>query len=439
MSASSLAVTFTVLSSGSPDQWSWDFGDSGTSSLQSPSDTYTAPGKYTVTLTATNGQGSDAEVKVDYIKVGVPVANFSADQTSGTAPLDVIFTDSSSGTPTSWLWDFGDGNTSTAQNPPTHTYSNPGQYTVTLTATNAQGSDPEVKVNYITVTSSGGGTTVTVVAAGDIACDPASSSFNGGLGTSSACRQKYTADLIGAINPVAVLTLGDNQYESSTLSNFQASFELSWGQYFDKIFPATGNHEYQVSGAPGYFSYFTNHPPNAARPTGGQGKGYYSFDVGEWHMIVLNSNCSGAGGCGAGSPQETWLKADLAAHTNACTLAYWHHPRFYGTSIRSSVQALWQDLYDYNADLVLNGHVHHYERFARVNVAGAADAVRGIREIISGTGGVNIGGGSPSGILQVVGGTFGVLKLDLAPTSFTWNFVPEAGKTWTDSGTDQCH
>ena len=157
-------------------------------------------------------------------------------------------------------------------------------------------------------------------------------------------------------------------------------------------------------------------------------------------MIVLNSNCSDAGGCGAGSAQETWLRADLEAHeTTACTLAYWHHPRFYGSNIRSSVQALWQDLYDYNADLVLNGHVHHYERFARVNVAGAADSVRGIRQIISGTGGVNIGGATTGGILEVVGKTYGVLKLDLAPTSFTWNFVPEAGKTWTDSGTDQCH
>ncbi len=447
-SGSSLAVSFTDTSTGSPTSWAWDFGDpasgaDNTSTSQHPSHAYAAPGTYTVTLTATNDQGFDSEIKVDYIKVGVPTAGFSADQTSGTAPLTVSFTDTSIGDPTSWTWDFGDpasgaGNTSTSQNP-SHTYDSAGQYTVSLTAANGQGSDTETLTSYITVTSGGGGGSVTVMAAGDIACDPTSSSFNGGNGTSSSCHMKYTADLLLALNPAAILALGDLQYENAKLTDFTSSYALSWGvsSLYDKTYPAAGNHEYQTSGASGYYDYWNlTGQDRGHRAT----NGYYSFDIGSWHIVVLNSNCSQAGGCGAGSPQETWLEADLEANkTTACTLAYWHHARFHGTKIGGATQALWQALYDYKADLILNGHYHHYERFARMNVSGAADPVNGIRQIIVGTGGVNMGGGTPGGNLEVVGRTYGVLELTLAPTSFTWEFVPEAGKTWTDSGTDQCH
>jgi hypothetical protein len=271
------------------------------------------------------------------------------------------------------------------------------------------------------------------MAAGDIACDPNSSSFNNGLGTASACRQKYTSDLVLAANPLAVLALGDLQYENATLTNFQQSYDLSWGRFKSITYPAPGNHEYNVSGAAGYYAYF-------GAQAGNPSKGYYSFDVGSWHIIALNSNCGSiSGGCGAGGAQEQWLRADLAAHPTACTLAYWHHPRFYGSSTRSSVQALWQALYDYGAELVLNGHNHHYERFKPLTPAGIHDPATGIREIIVGTGGIDIGGATPGGNLEVVGRTFGVLELSLHPTGYDWEFLPEVGKTWTDTGSGTCH
>lgn len=312
---------------------------------------------------------------------------------------------------------------------------------VVVSAQNAATPDPP----YPSATSSqvgpitdSAGQSVTVMAAGDIACSPTSSSFKGGLGTTNACHQKYTSDLVVAGNPDGVLALGDLQYENATLSEFQGSYDPSWGRFKAKTYPATGNHEYQTSGAAGYFAYW-----------GAQGhqesKGYYSFDLGSWHFIALNSNCSDAGGCGAGSPQETWLRADLAAHPTTCTLAYWHHPRFYSTSkgLKSSAttQALWQALYDYHADIVLNGHVHHYERWAPQTPAGAADP-SGIREFLVGTGGEDLTSTTtgPTKNLEIGSkAAFGVLRLVLRSTGYDWQFLPEAGKTFTDQGSSNCH
>jgi acid phosphatase type 7 len=280
-----------------------------------------------------------------------------------------------------------------------------------------------------------------IAAAGDIACDPADGSFNSGNGTASSCRQKYTSDLLVGAGLAKVLTLGDNQYEDNTLAAYTAAYDPTWGRVKSLIKPSIGNHEYQTSAAAGYFDYF-NGVGNSSGQAGERGKGYNSFDVGDWHLIELNSNCSNVS-CSAGSPQEQWLRADLAAHSNACTLAYWHHPRFSsGThGNNSSVQTLWQALYDGNADVVLNGHDHLYERFGPQDAAGAPDSARGIREFVVGTGGKNhYSFNTPQPNSEVRNSdTYGVIKLTLHPSSYDWHFEPEAGKSFSDSGSGNCH
>jgi hypothetical protein len=283
-----------------------------------------------------------------------------------------------------------------------------------------------------------------IAAAGDIACSPSSSSFKNGLGTASECHQKYTSDLLVGAGLAAVLALGDNQYETGSLSSFNASFDPSWGRVKPIIRPELGNHEYKTSQAAGYFDYF-NGSGNLSGSAGDRGKGYYSFDVSSWHLIALNTNDKGCGyvACGAGSAQEKWLRADLAAHPSACTLAYWHHPRFSSGSVgnASYTKTLWEDLYNARADVVLNGHAHDYERFAPQNPSGTLDRTNGIREFVVGTGGVNFDSfGKPKPNSEVrQSSTFGVLKLTLHATSYDWRFSPEAGKTFTDSGTGFCH
>jgi chitodextrinase len=284
-----------------------------------------------------------------------------------------------------------------------------------------------------------------IAAAGDIACDPTNSSFNAGNGTSNSCRQKYTSDLLVNANLAAVLPLGDNQYYCGGYQAFLQSYDLSWGRVKGITHPVVGNHEYLTSGgtgcttanagAAGHFNYF-------GAAAGQPGKGYYSYDIGAWHLIALNSNCGDAGGCGSSSPQGQWLEADLAVHSNLCTLAYWHIPLFSsGGRASSNTQSFWQALYNHNADLILAGHDHIYERFAPQTPGGTLDTVRGIREFIVGSGGAN-----HTSLATIFANsevrnvdTYGVLKLTLHPTSYDWQFVPEAGQTFADSGTTQCH
>lgn len=278
----------------------------------------------------------------------------------------------------------------------------------------------------------GGGTIV--AAAGDIACDPASSSFNGGNGTATSCRMKYTADLLAGA--AAVLPLGDNQYEEGTLSQFRGSYDLSWGKYKSVTHPVVGNHEYLKNDAAGYFDYF-------GATAGDRTKGWYSFNLGGWHLVALNSQCSKVGGCGVGTTQYKWLKADLAANGAACTLAYWHVPRFsHGQfSDSSAYQPFWQLLYVDGAEIVLVGHDHNYQRYAPQTPTGGLDRARGIRQFIVGTGGKNLMVPDSTGTNREAanGDTHGVLKLTLRSTSYEWRFAPEAGKTYTDSGTTSCH
>lgn len=244
-----------------------------------------------------------------------------------------------------------------------------------------------------------------------------------------------TASLLDNISGT-VFSAGDNAYADGTSSEFTDCYGPTWGRHKDRTHPSPGNHDYHTSGASGYYGYF-------GAAAGDPGKGYYSYDLGSWHVIALNSNCGNVGGCGAGSQQEQWLRADLAAHPTTCTVAYWHHPRFSSGPHGSdgSLQPLWQALYDNGADVVVSGHDHDYERFAPQDPSGKADSARGIREFVVGTGGKShYGIGSPIANSEVNnGGTFGVIKLTLHAAGYDWEFVPVAGQSFTDSGSTSCH
>jgi hypothetical protein len=243
------------------------------------------------------------------------------------------------------------------------------------------------------------------------------------------CDQAATADLIGQLHPTAVLTLGDNQYQDGTLAAFQAVFAKTWGVYRSIMFPAIGNHEYLTKGAAGYFGYF-------GVPA------YYSYNLGSWHMISLDSECSYVGGCQAGSSQERWLVADLAAHPTACTLVYWHEPRFSSGEHLDATQmtTIWADLVAAHVSVVLSGHNHDYERFAPLGATGSPDP-SGVTEFVVGTGGKNhYGFVRPALTGEVVRNdtSFGVISMTLGPTSYSWRFVPAPGYTFTDSGAANC-
>ena len=239
-----------------------------------------------------------------------------------------------------------------------------------------------------------------------------------------------------------VLALGDLQYECGGSAAFGVSYDPSWGRVKSITRPAIGNHEYETTGgtdcdasgqAKGYFDYF-NGAGNQSGAAGDRTKGYYSYDIGSWHIVVLNSECAIVS-CAAGSAQELWLKNDLQTHPSSCTLAYWHRQE------STPSTPFWADLYDAAADVVLNGHVHDYERFAPQNRTIATyDPVAGVRRFIVGTGGKSHQSTTSLPNAEVKeNSTYGVLKLTLHATSYDWQFVPEAGKTFTDSGSAYCH
>lgn len=253
-----------------------------------------------------------------------------------------------------------------------------------------------------------------ITAAGDIA--------------GSGGAQAGTAALVNAINPVVALTLGDNAYENGSLGDYNSYYDPSWGMFRNKTWPVPGNHDYQTSGASGYFAYYGARAPAA----------YYSYDVGTWHLIALNSEVAH----GAGSAQDAWLINDLAAHPATCTLAYWHKPRFSSGSTHgsdSSFGRFWTDLLNAHADIVLNGHEHNYERFGLQNASGTASA-GGIREWVVGTGGrSHYPFGTPIANSQFRNNTdFGVLKLTLNAGSYDWQFIAAGSGAVRDSGSAAC-
>jgi hypothetical protein len=269
------------------------------------------------------------------------------------------------------------------------------------------------------------GTTASMIGAGDICVTPA-------IGNARA-----TASLIAAEPDAHVFTLGDNSNEEGTAAQYSGCYASTWGQFLDRTDAAVGNHDYYADGAVSYFDYF-------GAAAGPASKGYYSYDQGGWHIVVLNGECEAVGGCGPGSPQDRWLVADLAAHPATCTLAYWHQPRFSsgypGQDSNTDYQWFWEDLYAFHADVVLNGHAHDYERFAPQTPSGQASE-SGIREFIVGTGGA---GQRPFGALAANSevrhtGTYGVLKLTLHASSYDWQFIPVPGGGFADAGTGTCH
>jgi hypothetical protein len=270
--------------------------------------------------------------------------------------------------------------------------------------------------------------TFTLVGAGDIA------------GCKAIEGAQATAKLIEQI-PGTVFAAGDLVYDHGTAAEFRDCYGPTWGRFKNRTRPTLGNHEYGVPNAAPYFEYWGDQ-------AGPAGKGYYSYDLGIWHIVALNTNCAapGLGGCGAGSPQEVWLRRDLSEHPNACIVAYGHHALFSSGvfsrhAIHPELKKLWQDLYAAHADLMLVGHEHSYERFAAQDPDGRADAEHGIREIVVGTGGRShdpLGFAMPNSEVRDTD-TFGVLKVTLAPRSYTWEFIPEEGKTFRDSGAGICH
>lgn len=266
----------------------------------------------------------------------------------------------------------------------------------------------------------GPGETVTLVGAGDIAsCASADSAA--------------TAALVDGIGGT-VFAAGDLAYESGTLAEFRDCYGPTWGRFLDRTLPAPGNHEYNTPGASGYYAYF-------GAAAGDPGQGWYATDLGAWRVIILNSNCAAIGGCEAGSAQEQWLRADLADHARPCTLAIWHHPRFssglHGND-KTTVD-LWRALEQAGAEIVIAGHDHHYERFAPQTPDGHSD-LEGIVEFVVGT-----GGRSHYPVARLVANsvvhdddTYGVLRLDLAPGSWTSEFLPVAGQAFTDASSGSC-
>jgi calcineurin-like phosphoesterase family protein len=283
-----------------------------------------------------------------------------------------------------------------------------------------------------------------LIAAGDIACAPPATQ------TTFECHQGVTSDRVLALNPDAVVTLGDDQYEKGELTNFQQAFDPSWGRFKSLIRPGIGNHEYlndpQHDTADGYFQYF------GTAAAGDPAKGYYSYSLGNWRLFALNTGDLGFNSgpddcfpvsCAAGSEQEQWLKGELdALPADTCVLAYWHHPRYSSYLSRSHVEVspLFQDLYDHGAELALTGHVHNYERFAPMDAAANSDDSYGVREFVVGTGGRGLTGatGTAPNSEKLDLTHFGVLELFLGQGRYDYRFIGEDGAV-LDQGGRPCH
>lgn len=339
---------------------------------------------------------------------------------NGTVGADIEFdgtgsSDPEKATPLTYEWSFGDGDTGTGPNP-SHAYAGSGTYTVTLVVTDTG-----------RVQSEPGYATVHVV-------DPALAVVLVGAGDIASCESEgdeATAALLDTI-PGTVFTAGDNAYPDGRAEDFADCYDSSWGRHKDRTRPSPGNHDYETSGAAGYFDYFG---PAAGDPS----RGYYSYDLGAWHVVVLNSEADVA----EDSPQVEWLREDLAASPALCTVAYWHHPRFSSSTTHGNeefVQPLWDVLYEHGAEIVMGGHDHTYERFAPQTPDGAADPDTGIRQFVVGTGGKSdypFGTPEPNSEVRYNDGP-GVLKLTLEATGYSWVYIPVSG-SFEDSGAGTCH
>jgi hypothetical protein len=256
----------------------------------------------------------------------------------------------------------------------------------------------------------------------------------GDIAVCGAPGDSQTAALLDGIAGT-VFTLGDNAYDNGTRLEYESCYDPTWGRHFDRTMPSPGNHEYNTTGAAGYYDYF-------GERAGDPDKGYYAYDRGAWRIYALNSNCQIVA-CGESSAQVAWLKSDMADHPHECTLAYWHHPRY--SSMRHGSQAftdaLWDSLYEAGAEIVLAGHDHGYERFAPMNAAGSLAPGRGIVSFVVGTGGRDLYEFHDiiSTSRRRDATTWGVLQLTLSEGAWSSRFVPVAGKSFTDTASGACH
>jgi acid phosphatase type 7 len=338
----------------------------------------------------------------------------------------VTFNDTTNQGPWDYSVSWGDGASSNGSTdtrgtlPATHAYTAEGSFRIDVSVTNARGARG---TGTVTVTT----TDPVILAAGDI-------------GDCTRTTDDATGQTLDTIQGI-VMPLGDNAYLDGTVEQYNNCYAPNWGRHKWRTRPVAGNHEYHTPGAPGYFGFFG---AAAGDPT----KGYYSFEAGDWFVLVLNTGTERPVNYEAGSPQEQWLRAELASHNQQCTLAVLHHPRFSTTQdrdpIRSEVGPLWNALYEYGVDLVLNGHDHSYQRFGPQKPDGTLDNTFGIRQLVAGTGG---GQGLyafapiPTGSnLEVRNNdTWGVLKVTLKANGYDWRFIRSAGGTFTDAGTGTCH
>lgn len=275
----------------------------------------------------------------------------------------------------------------------------------------------------------------TVVAVGDIACSASTRITRLINVLFSGCKTPEVATLIGRLNPDAFLTLGDNQYPDGSAVDFTYSYDRYFGAFKSITSPSPGNHDYGTRDAVGYFSYF-------GERAGDPAAGYYSRSLGSWLLISLNSNCDGTIDCSPQSPQVQWLGRVLRENTERCILAFWHHPRYSSGAHggNETVQSFWDVLYQYSADLVLNGHDHTYERFAPMNPVGEMDTT-GIRQFVVGTGGMTLYGKlrSEPNSEAFENRHFGVLALTLMDGTYDWKFISINDSNVIDQGTAHCH
>jgi hypothetical protein len=252
----------------------------------------------------------------------------------------------------------------------------------------------------------------------------------GDIASCDASADELVGELAARLEGTIAL-LGDIAYPRGSSGDFANCFHPVWGGLRDRMRPAPGNHEYETKDASGYFAYF-------GAVVGSIGEGWYSYDLGTWHMIALNSNCDAIGGCGRGSPQLAWLEQDLASsgasRPGACTLAYWHHPRWssgkHGTN--DMTDALWDALAAAGADLALSGHDHDYERMGPID---------GTRSFVVGTGGRSLYAWPDSPLPETevrANDTYGLLELTLGDAGYAWEFIPATGGSFTDAGTGAC-
>ena len=433
-------VTFNGSASSDPQgdaiTYAWTFGDGSAGEGATPSHTYTTNGAYDVTLTVTDSKGNIASATTT-----VTVANAAPSVTGGSGrfvitgnpvALAFTFTDYALDSPWSYEMNWGDGavesGTTTELNEPihaSHTYASAGDFTATITVTDAENASGTASVKIV-VREAGQGEIF--IGAGDIAAC-GSQSWNQ--------RDEATGRIIDQWPTATVFTAGDNAYPNGRAQDYANCYEPAWGRHKSRTWAVLGNHEYDVSGATPTFDYF-------GERAGPRGKGYYSFDLGAWHIVMLNDN-SGSVPIKAGSVQDQWLVNDLATTTKTCIMAIWHQPMMMSSDsdfiYRSSRKIFWDRLYAAGADVVLSGHQHYYERFAPMNPNRELDPARGIRAFIVGTGGDSAV--EPTALIapgsEVRSAAFGVMKFTLHDGGYEWEFLPIPGYTFNDKGSGSCN